>query len=497
MLDIGTQMDKYALLKLYAHMEADQNCGGCCGEIEVDLETPNEGGMSTWLLQAAQFYEYKLGHTPDKASESFFGFTQVLPGAYSLFRWKAIKGDPLEAFFKSVTRNDTPTCAEANEYLAEDRIMCLQIYIKKLDSYNLAYVPDAKAFTDAPQSMTVLMKQRRRWMNGAMFGTAKVLSNFVNMVSCKRTNHGCARKTGMLIFMLYLSTLFLLQFFIVGAMFAAIYAFFDQVFASIFASNAQFNKLYYDGVLLNAFVYVYIMLLAMCLIISLALPLDRAKPCFVIAITLFGGIKIAAIVGMMFYLSAAGFMPEHMTFDPYSWTWTMEGDHHFSWLVLAGVIMLAVYTIPFLLRPIDFLENFKGYTLGLMAYLLLIPMFTNIFTIYAMCNLHDLSWGNRPTTATLGTELVASKAKDQREAALNYKTYRANFLFLWFCANGAYFVLVLELGQSGDQYNVNSGIFTVLDGFSMYLASIVIFRVIFALLYVCKWQCRYAWNRKY
>ena len=76
----------------------------------------------------------------------------MLPGAYSLFRWKAIKGDPLDAFFKNVTRSsdDIPTCSEANEYLAEDRIMCLQIYIKKLDKYNLAYVPDAKAFTDAP-----------------------------------------------------------------------------------------------------------------------------------------------------------------------------------------------------------------------------------------------------------------------------------------------------------------------------------------------------------
>ena len=31
----------------------------------------------------------------------------------------------------------------------------------------------------------------------------------------------------------------------------------------------------------------------------------------------------------------------------------------------------------------------------------------------------------------------------------------------------------------------------------MYLAGIVVFRVIFALLYVCKWQVRYAYNKKY
>jgi len=42
MLDIGTRPDEYALLKLYAHMKADPNCGGCCGEIEVDLADTNE-----------------------------------------------------------------------------------------------------------------------------------------------------------------------------------------------------------------------------------------------------------------------------------------------------------------------------------------------------------------------------------------------------------------------------------------------------------------------
>ena len=67
----------------------------------------------------------------------------------------------------------------------------------------MAYVPDAKAFTDAPDSMMVLMKQRRRWMNGALFGTSKVLGNFINMISCRRTSHGCFRSLGMFIFLLY------------------------------------------------------------------------------------------------------------------------------------------------------------------------------------------------------------------------------------------------------------------------------------------------------
>ena len=84
-----------------------------------------------------------------QACEGWFGFNSVLPGAYSLYRWEAIKGKPLQEFFKG-ERKDELSCSEANKYLAEDRVMCLEIMIKKNNKYFLAYIPDAKAFTDAP-----------------------------------------------------------------------------------------------------------------------------------------------------------------------------------------------------------------------------------------------------------------------------------------------------------------------------------------------------------
>ena len=75
----------------------------------------------------------------------------------------------MDAFFKLVNSTKEPSCPEANEYLAEDRVMCLQIYIKENCGYYLCYLPDAKAVTDAPELLMVLFKQRRRWMNGALF----------------------------------------------------------------------------------------------------------------------------------------------------------------------------------------------------------------------------------------------------------------------------------------------------------------------------------------
>ena len=101
MLDIGCRPGKHAMYKLYKYMKKNMDVGGCCGECEVDFST--ERGISTsYFIKAAQFFEFKMGHTPDKACESFFGFVSVLPGAYSLFRFDAIKGAPLNEFFKGL-----------------------------------------------------------------------------------------------------------------------------------------------------------------------------------------------------------------------------------------------------------------------------------------------------------------------------------------------------------------------------------------------------------
>ena len=187
----------------------------------------------------------------------------------------------------------------------------------------------------------------------------------------------------------------------------------------------------------------------MCLIISLAMPLNRARPCFIIVTAVFGLMSITTIVGIWFYLFSTGIMPHHM--EQINYEWHTYSDTHFSYLVLAGYIMMGIYFVPILFRPIDFLENFSSYLIGLLTYLTLIPLFANVFSIYSMANLHDVSWGNRPATAaTGGTEAFTADAKKQQQTKESYKAYRANFLFFWFCANGAYFVFCLSLSKAGD-----------------------------------------------
>jgi chitin synthase len=66
---------------------------------------------------------------------------------------------------------------EANMYLAEDRILCLEIFSRIGKRYSLAYVPDAYSMVDPVTSLTRFLGQRRRWINGSWFALQYVLKS--------------------------------------------------------------------------------------------------------------------------------------------------------------------------------------------------------------------------------------------------------------------------------------------------------------------------------
>jgi len=181
----------------------------------------------------------------------------------------------MEAFFKLVNSNREPTCPEANEYLAEDRVMCYQIYQKKNAGFYLAYVPDAKAFTDAPERLLVLFKQRRRWMNGSFFAAWKVLLNSHNMVRCCATKHQWWQQLGLIFYMLYQFLNQCFTFTIIGSMYLSIkmafvkYASQTIAYSAFFYNDPQMIDWFQNGGFESRFTIFYFSIVLFVLLISL------------------------------------------------------------------------------------------------------------------------------------------------------------------------------------------------------------------------------------
>ena len=156
------------------------------------------------------------------------------------------------------------------------------------------------------------MKQRRRWMNGALFGTYKVISNIGAMVSCGRNDHPWYRQIGMFFFMIYMTTMYLLQFLTVGAMFVTIMIFFDQFFEVLFveeSSSQVMRDIYENGILKKVLFALYLGMIFLSTFVSIALPIDRAMGYFRVVSMIMAVLMISSIIGITYFLASRGFTP--------------------------------------------------------------------------------------------------------------------------------------------------------------------------------------------
>ena len=128
--------DGSAIGMLIDAMDSNSQLGGVCGEICVDRPFASVQRVAV----AAQHFEYKSSHVMDKAMESLFGFISVLPGAFSAYRLEAIEGGPLDTYLLSPQEMGRFDAFKGNMYLAEDRILCFELLVKKGCNYTMKYV---------------------------------------------------------------------------------------------------------------------------------------------------------------------------------------------------------------------------------------------------------------------------------------------------------------------------------------------------------------------
>ena len=290
LIDVGTKPGPYSIVRLFAAMNANPHIGGCCGEITV------ANPKYTSAVQAAQHFEYKTSNFMGKCMESLFGYIAVLPGAFSAYRYEAIRGQPLQRYFYSLSRALSPF--KANMYLAEDRILCLELLAKQGCSWVLHYVKDAPAVTDVPESLAALIKQRRRWLNGSFFAQIYSLLHFNRIWT--ESNHTFVRKLFLSIEFMYFFVASIFTWFTVGNFFIAFRFIAAQVMTSTFLWNPN-SVLSINGVLVTTIIYEVLQICLMLLLVILLIISLCNKP-----EDMGGWYKLASIVfGTLGYLMIA------------------------------------------------------------------------------------------------------------------------------------------------------------------------------------------------
>lgn len=391
LLDVGTKPTGTSIYELWKCFDNHSNVGGACGEICVDTGR----GCSLLLtspLAASQNFEYKMSNILDKPLESVFGYISVLPGAFSAYRYKALRNGPdgkgpLASYFKGETMHAGGSSAglfERNMYLAEDRILCFEIVTKKHEGWILKYVKSAKASTDVPTSVPEFISQRRRWLNGSLFASIHATLFFFRIWT---SGQNFFRKIVLQLEFIYNA----IQLFFTWTSIANFYlAFFFLVGSA--TSNAQHDAFNFlskgaGADVFEIFLKLYIALLFIVTVCSLGNRPQGSKWLYILAIILFG---VCYAITLWCVVFTVYFSVPHTLQGWKNFPKLFETDPTFRDIVISTAATYGLYLVSSFMH----LEPWHMFT-SFIQYMFLLPSYINILMMYAMCNLHDVTWGTK------------------------------------------------------------------------------------------------------
>ncbi|KAI7902650.1 chitin synthase 1 [Cokeromyces recurvatus] len=413
LLDVGTRPGNSSIYQLWKVFHRNPLIGGACGEIRAMTGT---AGYQLFInpLVAAQNFEYKMSNILDKPLESVFGYISVLPGAFSAYRYAALKNDvnghgPLEKYFMGedlhATNSAKSNLFEANMYLAEDRILCFELVAKKNERWLLQYVDSAFAETDVPNQLPEFISQRRRWLNGSFFAGIYGLIHFRKFWN---SGHGVNRTLLLIIEGIYNMISLIFSWFAVGNFYIAFYF----ITKSLSASNVDPFGNGWGGRIFDLCKYTYAFLLFIIFICSMGNRPQSSKFLFMTCL-----IGFACIMCYMLFCSSwLIYKGIQLAAKKYNWTYDTTTNFNIamndSGLRNMIISLGSTYGIYFVASCLH-CQPFHMFT-SFLPYLLLLPGYINILNIYAFCNTHDVSWGTKGDNTT-AKDLGVVKVEEQNK----------------------------------------------------------------------------------
>ncbi|KAI1166885.1 glycosyltransferase family 2 protein [Nemania serpens] len=168
MVDADTKIFPDSLTHMLCALVRDPDIMGLCGETKIANK------KQSWVT-AIQVFEYFISHHQSKSFESVFGGVTCLPGCFCMYRIKAPKAQnfwvPILAnpdIVEHYSENVVDTLHEKNLLLlGEDRYLTT-LMLRTFPKRKQVFVPQAVCKTTVPDEFSVLLSQRRRWINSTV-----------------------------------------------------------------------------------------------------------------------------------------------------------------------------------------------------------------------------------------------------------------------------------------------------------------------------------------
>ncbi|SGY21407.1 BQ5605_C016g08233 [Microbotryum silenes-dioicae] len=432
LLDAGTKPGARSIYYLWEAFHHNPNLGGACGEIHAMLG--NHGRKLLNPLVAAQNFEYKMSNVLDKPMESAFGYVSVLPGAFSCYRYLAIQGRPLDQYFHGdqtlaaglgAKGTDGMSIWTKNMFLAEDRILCFELVAKANERWVLGYVKPAKGETDVPETAAELIGQRRRWLNGSFAAGFYALVHFGRLY---QSDHSILRLFWLTVQGVYNMIQLFLGWFALGNYYLTF-----SIIIELVANSLRYPKSIADGdpatikcwsgtfieddagasfdwlSLVNyVFKVVYLGVIGLQILLALGNRPKAERFAYTLCISIFAFFSL--------YLISNTVLLTYMSFCPIGTILAQRtgsivsvflgGTYGPIFSGLLGTFGVYIFSSLLYLDPWHLLTSMP-------QYLLIAPSFINILTIYAFCNLHDVSWGTKGSDASAALPSVTSTSTDK------------------------------------------------------------------------------------
>ncbi len=184
-MDADSMLQYNSLKNITAPFREREDIVACGGLIRISNDVEFEKGrvkkykLPKNMLAAMQVLEYDRSFFASRIMLDGYNGNLIISGAFGLFKKEMVV---------AVGGYDTNTVGEDMELVMKLHVFCKSHSIP----YSIKYVPDAICWSQAPEKLGDLIKQRRRWHMGLLQSMGKYKELFLNM------------KFGMLSFISYL-----------------------------------------------------------------------------------------------------------------------------------------------------------------------------------------------------------------------------------------------------------------------------------------------------